>query len=148
MTSADDGRTIYSVREADLPKASRDEWDANRSWWTVGGRINHGHDVTAETMRERARNALRLAAECESVARAIETESDRAAAKLAWLYGREADESGHQHTDTEHIYASHGQVFYVNDDPYRESKEYLTPDEAVDRARALLAAAEAARKNT
>lgn len=76
---------------------------------------------------------------------------------LAWLYGREPDGYGdnvhrgvisqydqeavaaHPEAGTVEVYAAHD---------HGEASAMLTPDEAVDLARALLAAAEAARRHT
>ena len=79
------------------------------------------------------------------------------AATVAWMYGREPDGPGpHAHRgrisqyDQEAV-ASHPETgvveVYVAHD-HGEESAFLTPDDAVDLARALLAAAEKARRHT
>ena len=69
---------------------------------------------------------------------------------VAWLYGREPDKGKTHEFDTEYVGWVPGMprvsVYVARD--HGESNADLTPDEAVDLARALLAAAEKARRHT
>ena len=69
---------------------------------------------------------------------------------VAWLYGREPDKGKADEFDTEYVGWVPGMprvsVYVARD--HGESNADLTPDEAVDLARALLAAAEKARRHT
>ena len=69
---------------------------------------------------------------------------------VAWLYGREPDKGTPDEFDTEYVGWVPGMprvsVYVARD--HGESHADLTPDEAVDLARALLAAAEKARRHT
>ena len=82
--------------------------------------------------------------------RALAAAAPALAATVAWLYGREPDKGKTHEFDTEYVGWVPGMprvsVYVARD--HGESHADLTPDEAVDLARALLAAAEKARRHT
>lgn len=115
---ADDDPAVFVVRESDIAAVGI-ERDKDQGWTIPGRGWGWVWHSTAEELREYARENCDRAAACEAVARAIEAEQ------------AVDPPDGHDVT------ARAGTVWLDGIDH--------TPDEAVDLARALLAAAEEAR---
>lgn len=108
----------------------------------------HPHRITGRQARELlelARNGTGLAK--RDADHVIHRDAYTLVETVAWLYGREPGEYGYQFvSEQEYVFAkADGSVVYVDNDPDWEPKRYMSPGEAVDLARALLAAAEEAR---